>query len=313
MNKILTVSLPLFTMILCGFFIVRLKIIGREMVSGLVSLVFWLFLPFFIFTKTINASKYGTFDWQLLQAYYLAVAFVFFIAALAGYYFIGGNLRIACLRGLTSVSGVVGYMGLPLMVMAFGDRAIVPAVMITIADNLVILAGGALMMEMTGTTSQKNGLHFIKNTLQSIIKNPLILSVILSIIFLAMNIQLPAPVQVLASQMTDATGPLALVALGAALATHSLKKENYSLDAILLAILKVIALPLFVYCTTKYLYDLTDFTVTIAVIMAALPVAVNVFVMASRYQSYEKEISIAMLISVPLGFLVISSMLFLFT
>lgn len=313
MDKILTVSLPLFAMILSGFLIVRLKIIEKEMVKGLVALVFWLFLPFFIFTKTISAAQYGSLDWRLLEAYYLSAAIVFVIAAVGGHVFFKRDIRTACLRGLASISGVVGYMGLPLATMTFGDKAIVPAVMITIADNLVILAGGAFMMELTANRSnvKANIVSIIKSNTLSIIKNPLIVSVAVSIIFLWLNLKLPIPLQTFSTQMTDATGPLALVALGAALATHS-NRKNFSIDTILLALLKVFVLPLFVFISAKYIFELDDFLIAVSVMMAALPVAVNVFVMASRYKTYEQEISISMLLSVVLGVVTISGLLVLF-
>lgn len=308
MEKVFTVVLPLFAMIFSGFWIVRAKVVGAETVKGLVGIVFWLFLPCFIFMKTLSAHEHGDIDWRLLFAYYSACVLVFLMAALGGRILWGGNARTACLRGLASISGVVGYMGLPLLVMAFGDRATLPTLMIVMADNFVILAGGAIMMEITTPRAPGEKLHlshFFSSTLKSILTNPLILAVLCAVAFIALNLTLPQPFHVFITQMSNATAPLALVALGAALAVH--KGQGLTRpDAVGLSLLKVAVLPLLVFISTRYLFGLDDFLVKIAILMAALPVAVNVFIMAARYKTYEAEISSTMLLSAILGIGMIS-------
>ena len=44
MDKVFTVVMPLFAMIFAGYWIVRIGVIGKETVKGLVGVVFWLFL-----------------------------------------------------------------------------------------------------------------------------------------------------------------------------------------------------------------------------------------------------------------------------
>ncbi|WP_102880254.1 AEC family transporter [Pseudomonas protegens] len=311
MDKVLTVVMPLFAMIFAGYWIVRIGVIGKETVKGLVGVVFWLFLPCFIFIKTLGTRDHGELDWGLLSAYYLACLVTFIIAAVGGWLIWGGNGRVAGLRGLSSISGVVGYMGLPLMVMAFGDEAALPTLMITMADNLVILAGGALIMELTAqqeVQAKPDIGRVLLTTTRSIVTNPLILAVLLAVLFIVLQWQLPSPLQIFATQMTNATGPLALVALGAAFAVHG----NQSLikgDALALALLKVVVLPVLVFVSARYVFGLSDFLIKIAVIMAALPVAVNVFILASRYKTYETEVSSSMLLSAVMGIGVISGLL----
>ncbi|AXK52380.1 MULTISPECIES: AEC family transporter [Pseudomonas] len=311
MDKVFTVVMPLFAMIFAGYWIVRLEVIGKETVKGLVGVVFWLFLPCFIFIKTLGTRDHGELDWALLGAYYLACLVTFMIAAVGGRLIWGGNARVAGLRGLSSISGVVGYMGLPLMVMAFGDEAALPTLMITMADNLVILAGGALIMELTEpreARAKPDLARVLLTTGKSIISNPLILAVALAALCIALQWRLPGPLQIFATQMTNATGPLALVALGAAFAVH--RQQNLIKgDSLALALLKVVVLPVLVFVSARYVFGLGDFLVKIAVIMAALPVAVNVFILASRYKTYEIEVSSSMLLSAVMGIGVISGLL----
>ncbi|BAQ81484.1 AEC family transporter [Pseudomonas sp. St29] len=311
MDKVFTVVVPLFAMIFAGYWIVRLEVIGKETVKGLVGVVFWLFLPCFIFIKTLGTRDHGELDWALLGAYYLACLVTFMIAAVGGRLIWGGNARVAGLRGLSSISGVLGYMGLPLMVMAFGDEAALPTLMITMADNLVILAGGALIMELTEPREARDKPDLgrvLLTTGKSIISNPLILAVALAALCIALQWRLPGPLQIFATQMTNATGPLALVALGAAFAVH--RQQNLIKgDSLALALLKVVVLPVLVFVSARYVFGLGDFLVKIAVIMAALPVAVNVFILASRYKTYEIEVSSSMLLSAVMGIGVISGLL----
>jgi malonate transporter and related proteins len=312
MVNVLSSVLPLFFMITCGFLIVRCNLIGRDSVHGLIGLVFWLFLPCFIFSKTLGARDYSI-DWRVLGAYYLACACVFFLAAIGGKLLFGGSLRIGCLRGLTAISGVVGYMGLPLVTMMFEKEAIMIALAITMADNLLILAGGSLMMEFTASSDQlaPKYTELIASTSKGIFTNPLIVSVLLAGVFIITGINLPDPLLVFSTHMSNATGPIALVALGAALAAHTQKNIGKT-DIVLLALLKTIALPLLVYISCRYIFELNGLQLKVAVLMAALPVASNVLILASRYQTYELPVSGSMLLSVVLGLLSISLLIGLF-
>ncbi|WP_183001726.1 AEC family transporter [Pseudomonas sp. UMC65] len=298
MDKVFTVVIPLFAMIFAGYWIVRIGVIAKDTVNGLVGVVFWLFLPCFIFIKTLGTRDHGELDWSLLSAYYLACLVTFLIAVVGGRLIWGGNARVAGLRRL---------------VMAFGDAAALPTLMITMADNLVILAGGALLMELTAqqeVQARPDLARVLLTTLRSIVSNPLILAVALAGLFILLEWQLPGPLQIFATQMTNATGPLALVALGAAFAVH----RNHNLiqgDSLALALLKVVLLPVLVFVSARYVFDLSDFLIKIAVIMGALPVAVNVFILASRYKTYEIEVSSSMLLSAVLGIGVISGLLVL--
>ncbi|AOE83956.1 auxin efflux carrier [Pseudomonas sp. TCU-HL1] len=293
---------------------VRLGVIGKETVKGLVGIVFWLFLPFFIFTKTISAPFEEGLNWTLLVAYYLPCTIVFLLSALLGTLFWGGNSRKFFLRGLTSISGVVGYMGLPLMVMAFGDSVILPTLMITMADNIVILAGGSLMMEMTAARSapsEKKKLEVLLSILKGVATNPLIFSVVFAVFYVKVQLSLPETIMIFSNQMTTATGPLALVALGAALATHS-ESGLAKIEPLFNALFKVVLLPVLVFISCKYIFRLPDDSVKVAVLMAALPIAVNVYILASRYGNYERESSHSMLISAAIGVFTISGLLVYF-
>lgn len=312
MNNVFTVALPLFAMIFLGFIIVRLGLIDKNATKGLVTVVFWIFLPFFIFIKTINAQFNNGLDWNLLIAYYLPCIFIFFIISIGGKLYWKGNLQTAFLRGLITISGVVGYMGLPLLIMIFGDKAILPTVMITMADNLIILAGGTLLMELSTpriTEARKENILKISFTISmSIIKNPLFISVFLAVLYLGLNLTLPNPIRIFATQMTDATGPLALVALGAALGTHR-NPTWYNPEILILAGSKIIILPILVFISSYYIFNLDVFLVKISVLMASLPVAVNVYILASRYKTYEAESSFVMFTSALLSIVTISCLL----
>ena len=67
MDKVFTVVMPLFAMIFAGYWIVRIGVIGKETVKGLVGVVFWLFLPCFIFIKTLGTEADVAALWANLE------------------------------------------------------------------------------------------------------------------------------------------------------------------------------------------------------------------------------------------------------
>jgi predicted permease len=317
-SSVITVAIPLFAMILAGYLAVRSNVLTAEASNGLVAAVFWLFLPFFVYTKLtdIDVKLLGS-GLNVLQPYYLAGLVVMAIAVVSARLMWGYDPRSLTIRGLASISGVVGYMGLPLILMVLGKEATLPSIILVTADNLVILAGGSLMMEIFAPrTNLGEGrgrpLRIIASTGKAMVKNPLLLAVGAGLLSLSFGWKLPAPAQFFAQQLTVAAGPCALVALGAALAIRrraAAASTDSKTDVATLVALKVVVFPLLVYVLGAHLFALPRVVLQVAVLMAALPVAVNVFILAARSNTYVEQSSRVMLFSTLLSVFVVSGLL----
>ncbi len=306
MDKVFGVALPLFALILCGYLARKKNLLNEISTAGLVNVVYYFLLPAFLFMKTLGSTLHHGVDWRLFGSFYGAGALIFVIAVVTGRWFYRHQGTALLLRGLAATFSNTGYMGVPLLILAFGDAAIAPAVTIVVFDSIFVLTGGSVLMEL----ARGQGVywtHALGSVLRSVPRNPLIMSVPVALAFLLLGIGLPPPAKVFADLLSNAAIATALIALGATLAIPAEGVRRSDVWQVIA--LKLVAHPLAVYALARYAFDLDQLNLKVAVIMACLPVAANIYILASRYGAYARESSRIMLLSTAASVFVTSAAL----
>jgi hypothetical protein len=158
MDKVIGVALPLFALILCGYLARRKQLLNEISTTGLVNVVYYFLLPAFLFTKTLGSTLQHGVDWRLFGSFYGAGALIFGAAAVTGRLLYRHRGNALLVRSLAATFSNTGYMGVPLLILAFGDAAIAPAVTIVVFDSIFVLTGGSILMEIA-RRSEKSADH----------------------------------------------------------------------------------------------------------------------------------------------------------
>lgn len=311
MNEIIGISFPLFALIAIGFLAYRWRIVTDDAPSVLISFVYYFLLPPFLFMKIIDADFDQGLNVNILFSYYLAVGIIFLNAYVTSNRAYSHDHKIVGIRSIASIAANTGYLGFPIVVLAYGTQAIIPGVAIVLLDNLIVLVGGSLLLEAAGSRGVRWS-RVAMDSLGKIARNPLIVSIVLGLLYVLLIGVIPKPVQILGKTMADATLPCALFALGATLAQRRTAGSS-SVDRYQIVILKLILHPLLVFLFARYVFNLADVYVWIVVIMASMPVSVNTFIMASRYDAYVKEISSILFVTTCFSMFVVTVLLFVFS
>ena len=100
-------------------------------------------------------------------------------------------------------------MGVPLSIMAFGDAAALPAGLILLADTIVLLGLTACFV------SKEDGsvVKAVGGIALTMVKNPLLLSVVAGLLFAASGLNLPQVALNLMDLLANAAPPVALLPL----------------------------------------------------------------------------------------------------
>jgi malonate transporter and related proteins len=131
----------------------------------------------------------------------------------------------------------------------------------------------------------------------------------------AISLTLPKPVAVTVGLLADAASPVALFTIGAVLArsqmnSHELHEQMAWTDYVPVAIIKLFVHPilvLLVALSAKQLgAPIATFTLTVLVLIATLPSASNVSLLAERFGANNGRIARIILISTALAFLTFS-------
>lgn len=311
MNGIFTISFPLFALIGLGFLAYRRHIIADEAPSALIVFVYYFLLPPFLIMKINDADFSRGLNGDILLAYYLAAGVVFLSAYLGSRRTYARDPKVVGIRSLAAIASNTGYLGFPIVVLAYGNEAILPGIAIVLLDNLIILLGGSLLLEAAASRGA-GWTRVTTETAKKIARNPLIVSIMLGSLYVLSIGPIPKPLDVLGKTMADATLPCALFALGATLAQRQtagfLAADRYQIVA-----LKLVLHPLLAFLLARYAFDVPYVDVAIVVVMAAMPVSVNTFIVARRYDAYVKETSGILFATTCLSMFVVTALLLVFS
>lgn len=201
------------------------------------------------------------------------------------------------MMGLGTAYANVGFFGIPVTQLAFGQEYIVyQSVLTALMAILVCTVGVALLAPRGDGPLSKIRIAF---------QTPLIPSVVLGLALRGFQIELPTivsqPMQLLGSIFT----PLALYTLGAQVAAARLGRIDWG-PQILILFLKFLVAPVVSWGICRAIGISPDLTAVI-VVAAATPVGVLVTIFAAEYKTESEFISTAVVISTALSPIVVTA------
>jgi malate permease and related proteins len=180
----------------------------------------------------------------------------------------------------------VGNMGLPLCLLAFGQEGLALGMTYFMVNTVFGFTIG--MMLMSGKMSPRE-----------LLKNPVLYSVVITLLFIFTGIKPWTWVQETASLLAGFTIPLMLIAMGVSLARFHITSARRSL---MLASLRL-GMGFAVGVLIATLLGLEGTARGITILQSAMPVAVFSYMFAVRFDRSPEEVAGAVVISTVLSFL----------
>ena len=309
MDIILTIVIPVFGVLLIGYGAARFGFFDEMGIRGLSLFVFNFAVPMLLFRTLANTELPAEVPWDYLLSYYLGTFAVFGFGMLTG--------RVAFARRLDE-QGILGFnaaysnsvlLGIPLVLTTFGEAASLPLFIIIALHSLLLFPTVTVIIE----ASRGRGAalrHIPINTLKGLLKNPLIIGLSLGLIFSLFELPVPAVVDAVAETLVRAVTPCALFAMGASLNRYHIAGNLR--EALALMGLKNFLHPLLVWALATLVFEIEPLWAMVAVLLAALPAGVNVFLFAQRYQICIATVTSMIFISTAVSIFSLSALLFLF-
>lgn len=322
---------PLFGIILLGYFVARVRPEPLEALGWLNIFIIYLALPA-LFIKIMAATPVedltnGRFIFGALAATAVILAVGFGLGLL----FSRGRVDEAAIQGLASAYGNIGYMGPAIAILAFGEAAAAPVALIVCFENIMHFAFAPAMMAIAGraeTGDAKsaprrraggaflNGARLVGRVAAQIALHPFILAAAVGVALALAEARLPAAADRLIATLAQAAAPCALFAMGVTIALRPLRRAPAALGFI--APLKLIAHPLLMYAMLLWVGGAAEgdtgafepVWLYTAVLLAALPSATNVYVIASQYDVWVERASASVLATTALSVFTVSAALF---
>ncbi len=308
--NVLQITFPFFALVLCGYVAARKGVLPHAAIPGLNSFVLFFALPCLLFRFGSSTPIAQLLDASVFGVYlFCALVMVGFTIAVTK------NQRIrwndASLGALVAAFPNTGFMGVPLLVALLGARAAGPAI-VTIVVDMVITSSLCIALSRLDGADEHGFSKAAKNALKGVFANPMPWSILLGALASAVGLQLFKPMAVTLGLLADAASPVALFTIGAVLArSHMNAHERLPLrDYLPVALIKLFLHPLLVLlvglAAKQIGVPLDNFALTVLVLVAALPSASNVSLLAERFGANNGRIARIILVSTALAFLTFS-------
>jgi malonate transporter len=306
LQTILNTALPFFALIFCGYGAGRFRLLSEASIAGVNAFVFYFALPAFIFNLLAPSPLSDIANGPFIAAYLGTGLVVFTVAAILGRLLFKIRRSEAALQGSAAVLGNTGYMGIPLVAAAFGDRAVIPLVLgLTLEATVLIPLTIILVEAQKGLDAGWSQL--LRSVAGAMVRNPIIVAIFAGVLLSATGLGLPTPVENFTGLLGRAAGPCALFALGATLTSFPISAGISEVSY--MTFFKLLVHPAAIWLATTRLFDVDPLWATVAILGAALPVAANVFIVAKQYDTYVERVSSAILVSTAISVVTVSALL----
>ena len=306
MYDVLSLTIPFFGVIALGAFSRAIGFFDADMGLKLARFAFYFILPPFLFLSITAAPVEDLFNIGFLIRYEVATIAMLCLTGVASAYLFGFKGIKRGLYGLNAAYPNVGYIGVPLCLMAFGPEAILPLAVILSLDTITLLVCTALFIKADDSGAL---LASLAHTGKQLIANPLILSAIGGIAFAYSGLPVPDIADRFLSMLAGAAAPAALFALGITLYGSNLRQAKIEIG--LLTVLKLVVHPVLVAVLFIAWPGMEPIWVQTAILSAALPIAANVFAMSQYYQSYSEKTAGAIMLTTIIASITTPAVLFL--
>lgn len=283
MSEFVTLLFPFFALILLGFAVGRLRLITADGLAGLNVFILHIALPVLFFSLLADTPIASFASWSFVAsttfATYCAFAIAFSIGALRN----GGNVPEATVEGVVgSFSGTL-LLAPVLVLNTLGVGAGAPMALIASFDLAMLLIVTPPMMALGGT-QRSDWRKMAAGIVRRVVTQPIIVATALGFAFAYFAWPMPFAVETLLSMLRTAAGPAALFLFGVSLALSG--AEKLRLETPLLLLVKLIVHPAIVYLLLAWVDGFQPLWVHTAVLLAALPPAVQSIRWAESYGVY---------------------------
>lgn len=308
MTDILALVLPFFGIIFLGFAVARITKQPADALGWMNTFIIYVALPalfFQLLSKTpFEKLSEGSYIFGSVFSTYVAFTLIFVFSVIRTY----GELRESTIKGLAAAYGNIGYMGPGLALLAFGEPAAVPVALIFCFENIMHFTIAPLMMAVAGDRSQSIG-SLLLGIVRKIVLHPFIIATAVGVLAAYINVKPPLPVERLLDYLARAAAPCALFVMGVTLALRPIGR--LPVDIVPITLMKLILHPVICYVVLSWIGNFDPVWVYTAVLLAALPTATNVFVIAQQYEVWTNRASASILVTTIFSVLSVTALLYL--
>lgn len=280
MLDLFNVIIPVFAIIGVGYLAVRLRLFPTEGTKALVAFVNNFATPCLLCQAMLTSDFNRTFDPAVIVPFYVGALFSLLCGVLIARNIFRQRPGESVSSGFSAMFTNTVLVGIPVIQRAYGAAAL-PTVFSIIAFHApTLITLGMLIMELMRRDGAPLGKTLVV-ALQRIVRNPLLWGVVIGAVGNRLSIKVPEAGMAFLSMMSAAVLPASLFGLGGALNEYRI--SDSWMQASINSVFKLIVHPTIVYVLAAQVLHAPMEFVRYAVLLAAMPAGINVYVFATYY------------------------------
>lgn len=195
------------------------------------------------------------------------------------------------------------FIGLPINITLFGTKSLPYALLYYIANTIFFWTAGVFEISRDGLNECEKSTWFSWSTLKKTASPPL-MGFILAIIFIILNIRVPAFIMDSCQYIGQLATPLGLFFIGIILYSVKFKNIRFDKDIIILILARFVICPLMVILL-EHIFILPDIMAKVFIIQSAMPAMTITSVVAREYGADYEFATVVTVITTILSMLAI--------
>ena len=281
MNAVLNAALPIFALIFTGYLCARYWGFDRVATDNLNRFAVYLALPALMFSAMSKITPDQLHQFGFAASFFLGIAVTFALGfALSRWR--RRSIANASIEALDAGYSNVGFMGIPLALLAFGPDGLPPAIITTLFTACVLFLFAIVLIEID-LEKDASLLRTLRKVSRSLLRNPLLIAPVAGLCVGLIGLPLPGPVDRFTTLLGGAASPCALICIGLFLGQERLVSEDLRTIAALV-VLKLIVQPGVTAILALYVFSMPSLWARVAILLAALPIGSGPFTIAKLYR-----------------------------
>lgn len=307
MLSILDTILPVFAIVALGFAAVKFRLYPADGVGGLLAFVNNFATPFLLFRAMLGIHFDAAFRMDVIGSFYLGAFCIFALSILVARKLFSRRPGEAVSAGFAATFSNTVLLGIPVIQRAYGEPALETIYTIIGLHATILLPLAMITMELARRDGASLAATF-RQIIWRVTTNPLMIGIVAGLLGNLAGLQLNEPADAFTRMMAQAVLPAALFGLGGALNAYRVRDEwRLSLS---LALFKLFLHPALAWLIVGPLLHVDHTIARYAVVLAAMPSGINVYIFATTYKRAEDIAASTILLSTALSVISISFWLY---
>jgi malonate transporter len=307
MLEILGITIPIYLTIALGYACTRLGLFAKDDMQVFGRFTLQLALPALLFNALSQRSVAEILNFNYLLVYALGSLMVLALGLWWARKVMGQSLSYSSMMAMGMSCPNSGFVGYPIILLSFGPVAGVALALNMVVENFLLLPLLLAIADAQGRPGQWKTV--LRQTLKSLLKNPMVWGVVAGFAFSLSGLQMPASLGRTIDWFAQSSAVLSLFVIGGSLV--GLQARGLQATVLPIALGKLVLHPLAMWAVLVWWVPIEDPALRAAALLTGAMPMLGIYTILNQRHGHGTVSAAALLVTTVLSFFTLSGLLWL--